>query len=70
MLGYPRPMLLAHVGHWIGQVLTIVPVLVVVAALAINWWRNRDDPRWYDREAEEAEQREIDEIVEGCSAWS
>jgi hypothetical protein len=55
----------AHVGHWIGQLLALVPILVLVLALAINWWRHRDDPGWHDREAEEAEQKELDEILNG-----
>jgi len=55
----------AHVGHWTGQILAAVPVLVVAVALAINWWRHRDDPEWYDREAEEKEQKELDEILNG-----
>ena len=55
----------AHVGHWIGQVLALVPVVLIVLALAINWWRHRDDPDWYDREAEEGERKELDEILKG-----
>jgi len=55
----------AHVGHWIGQLLALVPVVLIVLALAINWWRHRDDPEWYDREAEESEQSELDEILNG-----
>ena len=43
----------------------VVPVIGVVMALAISWWRHREDPHWYDREADEEEQREIDEILEG-----
>jgi hypothetical protein len=45
--------------------LALVPVLAVVLALAISWWRHRDDPRWYDREAAEADEQELDEILEG-----
>ncbi len=55
----------AHAGHWIGQVLALVPVVVIVLALAINWWRHRDDPDWYDRDAEEDEAKELDEILNG-----
>jgi hypothetical protein len=56
---------LAHVGHWIDQLFAATPVFLVALALAINWWRHRDDPHWYDREAEEKERRELDEILNG-----
>ncbi|HEY5943359.1 MAG TPA: hypothetical protein VIT89_10940 [Solirubrobacterales bacterium] len=55
----------AHVGHWLPQLLAVVPILLVVLALAVNWWRHRDDPHWYEREAEEVEQKELDEILNG-----
>ncbi|HEV7616123.1 MAG TPA: hypothetical protein VGO36_07820 [Solirubrobacterales bacterium] len=38
---------------------------MIVLALAINWWRHRDDPGWYDREAEQSEAIELDEILKG-----
>ncbi len=65
MIACPAAVPAAHVGHWLPQPLAVVPVLLVVLALAVNWWRHRDDPHWYDREAEEAEQKELDEILNG-----
>lgn len=56
---------LAHVGHWIGQLLALAPIVLIVLALAVNWWRHRDDPDWYDHEAEQSEAIELDEILKG-----
>jgi hypothetical protein len=37
--------LLAHAGHWLASMIYVVPVLVVVAFLAVQALRERSAPR-------------------------
>jgi Flp pilus assembly protein TadB len=54
---------IAHVGHWIWQLLIMAPILVLAAALIVAQLRNRRQPGRYEREAEERAKRELDEIL-------
>jgi hypothetical protein len=31
----------AHAGHWITDLLTVVPVVIVIAVLVIHSWREK-----------------------------
>jgi hypothetical protein len=53
----------AHVGHWIWQLLFLAPILVLAAALIVSQSMERRDPGKYEREAEERAERELDEIL-------
>jgi Flp pilus assembly protein TadB len=55
--------LIAHVGHWIWQLLFMAPILLLAAALLIAQLLDRRDPGRYEREAEEQAERELDEIL-------
>jgi hypothetical protein len=59
---------LAHVGHWIWDLLIIAPFLALAAALFIADILHRRDPERFEREGAEEEtaaERELDEIVSG-----
>jgi len=59
-------LLLAHVGHWIWQLLMLGPILIGAAVLAVAEIRARRDPERYSAEAEEERaQGELDEILKG-----
>jgi len=55
--------LIAHVGHWIWQLLFMAPILVLAAALIVAQLMERRNPGKYDREAEEQAERELDDIL-------
>jgi hypothetical protein len=59
----PDALLIAHVGHWIWQLLFMAPILVLAAALIIAQLADRRDPGRYEREAEERAERELDDIL-------
>jgi len=56
-------LLVAHVGHWIWQLLMMVPFLVLAAALIVATVMDRRNPGKYEREAEEEAERKLDEIL-------
>jgi hypothetical protein len=56
-------LLLAHVGHWIWELLVMAPVLVLALALLVAELMDRRAPGRYRREAEEQAERELDEIL-------
>jgi hypothetical protein len=61
-------MLLAHVGHWIWDLLIVAPFLILALGLFVADLLHRRDPERYDREAAEEEaaaERELDEILNG-----
>ena len=58
----PDALLIAHVGHWIWQVLLMAPILLPAAALIAAQLIDRRDPGRYEREAEERAERELDDI--------
>jgi hypothetical protein len=55
---------LAHVGHWIWQVLYLAPVLVIAAALIASQLMEWRKPGKYEREADERAERELDDILD------
>jgi len=57
------PLLIAHVGHWIWELLAMAPVLLLALALLVAELMDRRDPGSYRREAEERAERELDEIL-------
>jgi hypothetical protein len=59
----PSVVPLAHVGHWIWQLLAVAPFLLLAGALIVAEIRNRRHPGRYEREAEEEAERELDEIL-------
>jgi hypothetical protein len=54
---------LAHVGHWIWELLVIAPFLLVALALLVAELMDRRAPGRYRHEAEEQAERELDEIL-------
>lgn len=56
-------LLIAHVGHWIWNLLFLAPILVLAAALIVAQIMDRRTPGRYDREAEEQAERELDDIL-------
>ncbi|HKG35908.1 MAG TPA: hypothetical protein VKA89_05665 [Solirubrobacterales bacterium] len=56
--------LLAHVGHWIWQVMPLLPILVVVVSVWIARRRDPDREERLEREAEEARRRELEDIFQ------
>jgi hypothetical protein len=53
---------LAHVGHWIWQLLFMAPILLA-AALIVAQIRDRREPGRYECDAEDRAERELDEIL-------
>lgn len=56
-------MLVAHVGHWIWELLVMAPLLLLALALLAAELFDRRDPGRYRREAEERAKRELDDIL-------
>ena len=56
-------LLIAHVGHWIWQLLYLAPLLLIAAALIASQIMERRNPGKYEREAEEQAERELDDIL-------
>lgn len=54
---------LAHIGHWIWQLLFLAPLLVLAAALIVSQILERRNPGKYERKAEERAERELDDIL-------
>jgi len=59
----PDALLVAHVGHWIWNLLYLAPILVITAALIVAQIMDRRNPGKYEREAEEQAERELDDIL-------
>jgi hypothetical protein len=57
------PLLIAHVGHWIWELLVMAPVLLLALALLAAELMHRRHPGRYAREEEERAERELDEIL-------
>jgi hypothetical protein len=55
--------LIAHVGHWIWELLVMAPVLLLALALLVAELLDRRDPGLYACEAEERAERELDDIL-------
>ena len=62
----PDPSLvpLAHVGHWIWQLLSLAPILLIGIALIAAQLLDRRDPGKNQRDEEEAAEAELDEILD------
>jgi hypothetical protein len=61
-------MLLAHVGHWIWNLLAMAPIIVLAGALIVAQIMHRRHPERVEgeeREAAERAQRELDDILSG-----
>jgi hypothetical protein len=54
---------IAHVGHWIWQLMYLAPLLVIAAALIASQTMERRNSGKYEREAEERAERELDDIL-------
>ena len=61
----PDPSLVpvAHVGHWIWQLLFMAPILLLAAAPMVAQLLDRRDPGEHERDVEEQAERELDEIL-------
>lgn len=56
----------AHAGHWVAELVYVVPVLIVVVFIALQALRDRRDPgARAQRNAEELREPTLDEILEG-----
>jgi ABC-type siderophore export system fused ATPase/permease subunit len=57
---------LAHAGHWLAELVYVVPVLAVVVAIA---WRSIQERRHPDlraqREAEDQHEPPLDNVLDG-----
>jgi len=58
-------LLVAHVGHWIWQLLYMAPIILIAVGLLAAEILHRRDPERYAREAEEESERGLDEILNG-----
>jgi hypothetical protein len=54
---------MAHLGHWIWQLLIFAPLLAIAIALVAAEVIERRGPGWDEREAEERAEDELDEIL-------
>jgi Flp pilus assembly protein TadB len=55
--------LVAHVGHWIWELLLMAPFLLLALVLLVAELMDRRAAGRYRREAEEWAERELDEIL-------
>jgi hypothetical protein len=53
----------AHVGHWIWELLVMAPFLLLALALLVAELMDGRAPGRYRREAEDQAERELDEIL-------
>jgi hypothetical protein len=58
-----EPLLIAHVGHWIWELLVTAPLLLLALAFFVAELMDRRHPGRYARESEERAERELDEIL-------
>jgi hypothetical protein len=56
-------LLIAHVGHWIWELLVMAPVLLVALALVAAELMDRRHPGRSARDEEQRAERELDEIL-------
>ena len=56
-------MFVAHIGHWIWELLVMAPFLLLALALLVTELMDRRAAGRYRREAEERAERELDEIL-------
>jgi DNA-binding transcriptional ArsR family regulator len=54
---------IAHIEHWIWQLLYLAPILAIAGALIVAQIMDRRDPGRYERGAEERAERALDEIL-------
>ena len=57
------PLVLAHLGHWVWQLLAFAPLLLIAALLVLANFKERREPERYERETEEDAERRLDEIL-------
>jgi cytochrome c-type biogenesis protein CcmH/NrfF len=56
-------LLIAHVGHWIWQLLFMAPIILLAAALIVAQLMDRRNSEEPEREGEEQAERALDDIL-------